>query len=178
MTLYLKSKLWATQRSEMKHSWQLSWKAQLWGRNHSSLPSFLPSSLPPSLPASLPPSLPPSIQFDDSFSDMLGLRFLWYIQREMTNGYKIATTALWWGSVQQGSEVQASWEFTPGQATLSPLLRKRGRNLQRLDSLPQSHNQEGGKPRYIFFFFFLKDFLIYLFIYLFIFGCVETQVYF
>lgn len=64
-------------------------KAQLQGGNYTDqkadMDIFLPSFLL---------SIHPSILFDDSFSDMLGLSFLWHIQVEMTNSYKTATTAL------------------------------------------------------------------------------------
>ena len=126
-------------------------KAQLQGRNYQNTDQN--GDMDPFLPSFLL-SICPSFLFDDSFSDMLGLSFLWCIQIEMTNSYITATTALWWGPVKQCGEVQASWKFTLDQATLSSLIRKRDRNLQRLDSLLQSHNQEGGKPRY----FFKKDF--------------------
>ena len=144
MTLYLKSELWATEIRDAAFLTAVGRNYQNTDQN-GDMDLFLPSFLL---------SIYLSILFDDSFSDRLCLSFLWRIQIEMTNSYKTGTTALWWGPVKQCGEVQASWKFTLDQATLSPLLRKRDRNLQRLDSLLQSHNQEGGKPRY----FLKKDF--------------------
>lgn len=99
-------------------------------------------------PFSLPsffPSVHPSYLMD-SFSDMLGLSFLWCIQIEMTNSYKNSYYCLWWGPVKQCGEVQASLKVYRPRPHYPHLLGKGTQKRAEVRWLLQSHNQKVASP--------------------------------
>lgn len=90
MTLSLKSKLGAVEVRDEVFLTAVVESLALSTDQNGNMNLLLPSSLP----LSLPPTLPP-IQFDDSFSDGLGLSLLWHLQGKMTSSYQTGAITLW-----------------------------------------------------------------------------------